>query len=242
MRALRRLGIRHGKAICSHFVIAATVALSATAEAAPVRIGNFESHGVELTKDKVGFRLALPRASWQDAAKETLTDRAFMALSPVDFHDGVIEADVMGELDHDAPTFARAFVGIAFRIGDGKFENIYLRPTNGVADDQVRRNHSVQYFSFPDYPFDRLRRESPERYETAADIAPGRWTHMKIEVAGDKARLFLDHRVTPSLIVNDLKLGAAQHGAVGIWIETATVAHFRRLRITSPSGAPCACG
>jgi hypothetical protein len=46
----------------------------------------------------------------------------------------------------------------AFRIDEagGSFacKEIYLRPTNGRADDQVRRNHATQYFSYPGYDFD----------------------------------------------------------------------------------------
>src|SRR5678816_4251603 len=76
-----------------------------------------------------------------------------------------------------APDFARGFIGIAFRINDSntKYESFYIRPTNGRADDQVRRNHSVQYYSYPDYKFDRLRKESPERYESYADMALNQW-------------------------------------------------------------------
>jgi hypothetical protein len=154
-----------------------------------------------------------------------------MALLPVDFSDGVIEVEVKGELAEGAPEFARAFAGLAFRVNEGRFESIYLRPTNGVADDQVRRNHSVQYVAFPEWRFDRLRRESPERYETAADIAPGRWTKMRVEVSGSRAVLFLDNRPSPVLIVNDLKHGAQQRGGIGLWVETGTIAHFRNLRV-----------
>jgi hypothetical protein len=57
-------------------------------------------------------------------------------------------------------------------------------------DDQVRRKHTVQYFAYPDYIFDRLRKESPETYETYADIAPGRWIHVTIVVSGDRAAIF----------------------------------------------------
>lgn len=133
-----------------------------------------QAEGVDLAQDSDGLRVTLPRASWQDPAREALSDRDFMALIPIDFQDGTIEVEVKGAIDPAAPAFARGFVGIAFRVGDGKFEKIYLRPANGIADDMVRRNHSVQYAEFPDWRFDRLRRESPERYETAADIAPGR--------------------------------------------------------------------
>ena len=50
------------------------------------------------------------------------------------------------------PSFARGFIGLAFRVSASKdkFEGIYVRPTNGRADDQIRRNHSIQYFHFQD--------------------------------------------------------------------------------------------
>jgi hypothetical protein len=44
-----------------------------------------------------------------------------------------------------------------------------LRPTNGRADDQVRRNHSTQYISYPDFPWYRLREETPGMYESYSD-------------------------------------------------------------------------
>lgn len=222
--------IRTGRLISPFVILAAAV--SEAVAAAPPRIADFRLNGVELAQDREGLRLSLPRQHWQDPTREALSDRDFMAWLPMDFHDGVIEAEVKARLAPGAPTFARGFVGLAFRIGGGRFESIYLRPTNAVADDQVRRNHSVQYVAFPDYRFDRLRRESPERYETAADIAPDRWVHMRVEVVGSIAKLYLDHRPNPVLVVSDLKLGPDQRGGVGLWIETGTVAHFRKLQIT----------
>jgi hypothetical protein len=79
--------------------------------------------------------------------------------------------------------------------------------------------------------FSRLRKESPEAYEAYADIAPGRWIHMRITVEGQRARLYLDKLERPALVVNDMKLGPDQWGGVGIWLETGTVAYFRNLRI-----------
>lgn len=151
---------------------AATALVGGTPLPQGPRLADFTANGVELTQDGEGLRVAVPPGLWQDPQRETLSDRDFMALLPVDFRDGVIEVDVKGDLAQGAPDFARAFVGLAFRVGQGRFESIYLRPTNGIADDQVRRNHSVQYVAYPEWRFDRLRRESPERYETAADIAP----------------------------------------------------------------------
>lgn len=80
----------------------------------------------------------------------------------------------------------------------GRFESIYLRPTNSSAGDQVRRNHTVQYVAFPDYRFFTLRAEAPEKYESCADVDLGRWIHMRIEVAGQRAALYLDGNSRPA--------------------------------------------
>jgi hypothetical protein len=111
------------------------------------------------------------------------------------------------------------------------FECIYLRPTNGRADDQIRRNHSVQYFSFPEFPWFRLRKESPEKYETYVDLVPGEWTPIRIEVRGSKARLYVHGNAQPTLIVNDLKHGVSR-GKIALWIGPGTDAHFTAIRIS----------
>ena len=86
----------------------------------------------------------MPAAAVQDPPREQVSDRDFMAWLPIDFHDGPIGVDLASEIEPDAPGYARGFIGIAFRIGGaGRFESIYLRPTNSVAGDQVRRNHRV---------------------------------------------------------------------------------------------------
>src|SRR5438445_12770039 len=60
----------------------------------------------------------------------------------------------------------RGFIGIAFCLQNGQFEYIYLRPTNGRADDQVRRNHSTQYSAYPNLSFAVARQQAPEKYES----------------------------------------------------------------------------
>jgi len=154
-------------------------------------------------------------------------------VSGSDFHDGTIEAEVAGVPILSMDSTARGFVGIEFRIQDhgAKAENIYLRPTNGRADDQLRRNHSVQYESFPDFPWDRLRREQPGVYESYADLEAGAWTKMKIEVSGTKAKLYVNGAAQPCLLVNDLKLGDSR-GQIALWAFVSTNAYFSNLRIT----------
>lgn len=179
------------------------------------------------------FELRMPSSAYQDPAREPLSDRDFMAWLPVDFQDGTIEVDVASDLAPDAPAYARGFIGLTFRIDEkGRFESIYLRPTNSTVDDPVRRQRSVQYVAYPDFRFSRLREEAPGKYETYADIALDRWIHMKLVVKGSEARLYLDKKAEPVLVVNDLKFGAAQKGGVGVWLESGTIGHFRNLKVT----------
>jgi len=150
-----------------------------------------------------------------------------------DFKDGTIEAEVAGLPIAEMDPTARGFVGLLFRTQDhgNRAENIYIRPTNGRADDQLRRNHSVQYESAPDFPWHRLRKESPGVYESYTDLEAGAWTKIRIEVEGAKARLYVNGAAQPCLIVNDLKLGESR-GQVGLWAFVATDAYFSNLKIT----------
>ena len=99
----------------------------------------------------------------------------YAVIKDVLFRDGTIEVDMAGQPAGGAGGTARGFIGVAFRLqGDERFEYIYLRPTNGRADDQIRRNHSTQYSSFPDFSFARLRQEAPEKYESYGGFATWR--------------------------------------------------------------------
>ena len=166
-------------------------------------------------------------------ASQSAGEDRLAVLTKVQMQDGTIEIDLAGEPGAGAVQGARGFAGVAFRVAPdvSRFECIYLRPTNGRAEDQVRRNHSVQYISFPGFPWQKLRKEEPEKYETYVDLAPGEWTKVKIEVRGEQARLFVHGAQQPTLLVNDLKLGGGK-GAVGLWIGPGTIAHFADLRVT----------
>jgi hypothetical protein len=149
------------------------------------------------------------------------------------FGDGTIELWVASTLAPGAAADARGFVGLVFRstAAGSHFENFYLRPTNGRADDQLRRNHATQYASLPDYPWFRLRKETPGKYESYADLVPGRWTHVRVVVAGERASLFVNDAAQPSLVVTDLKLGAGR-GKIGLWIGSGTIGYFSRMVVT----------
>ena len=194
-----------------------------------------------LTKDKldaVGVVMSLETLDKKSVVKVskdpavTMADEpTYVKLKGTDFKDGTIEVNVLSRLLSNAPETARGFIGIAFRAnGDNtKFECIYI---SGRANDQVRRNHSIQYFSYPDYKFDRLRKEAPERYESYADMGLNEWIKMKIVVNGAEAKLFLNNNKEPSLIVNDLKHGADLSGAVALYVDNGTEGYFADVKIS----------
>jgi hypothetical protein len=182
---------------------------------------------------RAALRVTMPSSATQDPSKEALVDRDFMAWQSVDFHNGTIEVDVASVLEPDAPSYARGFIGLAFRIdAANRFESIYLRPTNSLADDQIRRNRSIQYVAYPDFTFPLLRLEEPGKYETYADIDLAQWISLRVVVKDARAALFLNGAPRPAFIVTDLKLGPIQKGGVGLWIEAGTIGYFSNLRIT----------
>lgn len=151
-----------------------------------------------------------------------------------DFKDGTIELEVAGAPRPGAPPDSRGFIGLSFRTGPhGAWtEMFYLRPTNGRTDDQLRRNHAVQYQSDPEFPWHRLRKESPGVYESYADMEAGAWTAMKIEVSGTTARLYVNGAPEPCLVVSDLKHGE-RAGRIALWAHVETDAYFGPIAVTA---------
>ncbi len=133
--------------------------------------------------------------------RESLSGLAY--LDGVDFENGVIEVDV-------AVSGKRSYPGIVFRMhSKGSYERFYLRPHraglypdalqytpvwNGVAGWQLYHG---------------------DGFTAGAEIASGRWLHLKIEIRGRQARVYLDGAGEPALTIPDLKHGNAR-GTIGV--------------------------
>ena len=171
------------------------------------------------------------------AGHERDTDQEMSALLPqTDFGDGTIDVDVVGArragYATDNVSAFKGFVGISFRVRGDTAERFYIRPENARLDDQLFRNRSTQYEADPAFPWPRLRQESPETYESYVDLEPGAWTHLRIEVFGTKARLYVNGATQPCLVVNDLKNGTSR-GKIALWTRISSDAYFSNLRITA---------
>ena len=205
--------------------------ISSFAQNISAEVNNFEPSKVFLFTEKIETENVLKVVV--DTSIKTFDEPTFAKLKNISFENGTIEVKVLSRLITNAPDWARGFIGLAFRIDDKntKFESIYIRPTNGRTDNQIRRNHSIQYFAFPDYKFERLRKESPELYETYADMGLNEWITMRIEVKGKEAKLFINNSKHPVLIVKDMKLGENTEGSIGLWVGNWTEGYFRDLKV-----------
>jgi hypothetical protein len=201
-------------------------------------VDKLDLHGVKAEstvyrgKQAVHLTELPPQQGEAPAGAVPATEGTFAIVNGSDLQDGTIEADLAGAPAPGAADAARGFIGIAFRVQQAAshFELFYLRPTNGRADDQLRRNHSTQYVSAPDWTWQRLRKDTPGLYESYVDLESGVWTRVKIVISGAKARLYVNGAAQPCLIVNDLKLAPAK-GGVALWIGSGTDGYFANLKV-----------
>jgi len=137
---------------------------------------------------------------------------------------------MLSRLLPDAPEFARGFIGVAFRIVDTAFESFYIRPTNSMTDDPVRKAHGCQYFAFPKYTFAYFRENNITGYENAMPYGLDTWVKLTAKIEDDGAEFYLNDNLT--LKVNDLKHGKNLRGSVGFFLDTGTEAFYKNLQIT----------
>jgi len=183
-------------------------------------------HGLKV--DNVQYK---GKRAFSVSTVEGNSEDGYATIKDLNFQNGTIEVEVIGKPKESAPSTARGFIGVAFRAKNDAYECIYIRPTNSTASNQIRRNHSVQYVSHPEYPWHRLRKEETKKYEAYAPIEFDEWTKLRIEVEGETARLFINNSEQPYLVVNDLKLGKDRSGGVGFWTFSTTEAYFSNLKV-----------
>ncbi len=114
-------------------------------------------------------------------------------LRDLEFENGTIEFDIATSGD-------RSFVGVGFRVSDpGRdLEDFYLRPHNSGRFDALQYtpvNNSISAWQL--YP----------EHNATFEIPRDRWLHVKLEIAGSRLTVYLDHAVTPTMVVHRLKRG-----------------------------------
>lgn len=127
----------------------------------------------------------------------------FLNVRGAKFRDGSVEFDV-------ASRPHTLFLGIGFRIeSEANMEVIYLRPN---ASDTIE---AVQYT--PRLNGDAIWQLLNSGHEKAsAHLPENEWIHLKIEVRGRTATLFLNESKVPTLVVTNLRRGDSE-GGVALW-------------------------
>ena len=134
-------------------------------------------------------------------------------LKDVEFTNGVVEVDI-------AMDGSRSYPGIIFRVqSSGDLESFYLRPHTTVLYPDVLQYTPVynstacwQLFNGPGFT-------------ASAAIPKDRWLHVKMEIHGTQARVYLDGSAQPALEIHNLKHGLSR-GTVGVSAPKNRAAYF----------------
>lgn len=129
------------------------------------------------------------------------------------FSTGTIDVDLRGK-----DVFQQSFLGIAFHgVDTVTFDAIYFRPFNFQSPDTLRKKHTVQYISEPDFGWEKLRNEHPLVYENAVNPFPMAkdWFHARIVVDNDFITVYVNHSAKACLKVK--KLNTRTDGLLGLW-------------------------
>jgi pimeloyl-ACP methyl ester carboxylesterase len=202
-------------------------------KAAVVKMEGKKALKIERDLDKLGFDVTRLEA--------TVDEPTFAKLKGLDLQNGIIEFKMLSRIQNPSP-FAQAqgFIGLAFRVAaDNKaFESIYLRPRVGRLDNQLARNHTVQYFAYPDFKFEKLRRpEYKGQYESYADVALNEWITMRYEIKDSSVKLYINNQKNATFIVPQM-LSHSKSGSIGLWVDIGTEGYFRDLKITKWPDSP----
>ena len=171
----------------------------------------------ELTVDKSGASLKLGDGNGE----------GLIWLEGIKFSTGVLEVDLRGR-----DVLQRSFVGLAFNAAnDSTYEAIYFRPFNFHAIDPVRKIHSVQYISQPEFTWRKLREERNGVFENEVIDAPGatEWFHARIEVTPTEIMVYVNDRATASLKVP--RLAKPQGETLALWVGDGSDGEFASLKI-----------
>lgn len=137
-------------------------------------------------------------------------------LKDVEFTNGVIEVDVAFE-------GSRCFAGIMFRIHQGgNYEDFYLRPHKSKFPDALQYTPVVKGMGC-------WQLFNGDGYTALAFIPVNQWIHVKLEVSGSQARVFLDNAERPDLVIHDLRFGPVK-GSIGLEAPNNGLAHFANFK------------
>ncbi len=153
-----------------------------------------------------------------------LLDGGAAVLKGLEMRDGIIDVDV-------STPAKRGFFGIQFRIAnDGaNAEWVYFRQhKSGLAD-------AMQYTPVLNTGLNWQLYNGPG-FTGAVDIPSGEWFHVRLEVVGAQAKLYVKDMDKPALIMDDLKSGV-QKGQIAL-ADLIGATYFSNFEVRTTADAP----
>jgi len=155
-----------------------------------------------------------------------MLDGGVAVLKDFEMRDAVIDADVV-----IPSTTRRGFVGFMFRIVDdgANAEEVYLRPHKSGLPDALQytpvlnTGRNWQIFNGPGFT-------------GAIDIPKDTWFHLRLEVAGAQAKLYVKDMDKPALAMTDLKSGV-QQGQIALY-DIIGAACYSNVEVRTSPDAP----
>jgi hypothetical protein len=156
--------------------------------------------------------------------KSLLLDGGGATLTDFELRDGVVDVDV-------ATPASRGFFGIQFRIakGDADAEWVYLRQHKSGLPDALQYTPVLgtglnwQIYNGPGFT-------------GPVDIPRDVWFHLRLEVTGPRAKLYVKDMEKPALVMDDLKSGV-QKGRVALAVLTGAT-YFSNFEIRATPDVP----
>jgi hypothetical protein len=159
------------------------------------------------------------KAAEYQGRKSLFLDGGAATLKDFELRDGVVDVDV-------STPASRGFFGIQFRIEGNNAEWVYLRQHKSGAPD------AMQYTPVLNTGLNWQIYNGPG-FTGAVDIPKDVWFHLRLEMSGAQAKLYVKDMAKPALVMNDLKSGV-QKGQVALAVLTGAT-YFSNFEIrTTP--------
>jgi hypothetical protein len=151
-------------------------------------------------------------------------DGGAAVLKDFDLRDGVLDVDV-------ATPATRGFFGFLFRVANGgaDAEEVYLRQHKSGQSDAMQYTpvlHTGRNWQIYNGP----------GFTGAVDIPRDVWFHLRLEVAGAQARLYVGDLEKPALVMDDLKSGI-ERGQIAIYTLTGAT-YFSNFTVRTTPDVP----
>lgn len=144
-------------------------------------------------------------------------------LKDFEFGNGVIEVDV-------AVNGSRSYPGLIFRLQSLRdYERVYVRPHRaGLYPDAIQYTPVINGIAG-------WQLYNGDGYTAGARIPTGEWLHLRLEVSGEQARLYLDGEREPALAMTYLGHGSSR-GSIGVLGPADGTACFSNFRYRRDDG------